>query len=632
MAPPSTTPESRGSDLTNLVGLKLGNYRLERLLGRGRMGVVYLAKDEALLRSTAIKILSWSVAEAHGQDPVQWFLAEARLVARINHPRVVQIYGAARHGDHCYIAMEYVAGASAESMVARSGPMAPETATDVLLQAASALQAAHRSGVVHRDVKPANLLIGPDGVTKLGDFGMALGLTELRTGTAHLRVGTPYYTAPEIWRGEVASAASDIYSLGATYYYLLTGRTPYTGQDVAAIEQAHLRAPIPDPRELVPGLPASCSALVQRALAKAPRDRFASTRELLWSGRRVLQEITSAVAADRPAKPVPPSKKPATPTSPIDVPPVALAAAFGFARRPFSAVDPAACPYLGDPFASLRLRILECVGDSATTVLALTGAEGSGRGTLCRRVTAEMGTARLVLAVDLKVAAGGWTLPQRLCRAAGVEDSSAETGLDALVTRLGEERQQGRPPPLVVLYGVAATPPPTADLLKVIGAAFWTRSFKILMVGPTRLVDELAEAGLDYHGEHTPEIAVPPLDRLQLAAYLQSWIKVARPPNAPPILMTPDAVLLLTLRSEGALPRVNRIAENMLLLAAAERRRILTSWHAWTASDQERRAENNTPVALPQRPNHWPPTEVIDVIDSCRRSAGLPPWPREGVR
>ncbi|MCM2334504.1 MAG: serine/threonine protein kinase, partial [Anaeromyxobacteraceae bacterium] len=273
--PPATTDARPAGppDLTRLVGAKLGNYRLERLIGRGRMGAVYLAIDEALLRPTAIKVLAWAVEEARGQDPVQWFLSEARLVARINDPHVVQIYGAARHGESFYIAMEYVQGESTEALLAASGRLQPEVATDILVQAARALLAAHRSGVVHRDVKPANLLVGPGGITKLGDFGMALGAAGIRTGGAQVRAGTPFYTAPEIWRGGGASAASDIYSLGATYFHLLTGRPPYQGADVAAVERGHLEAAVPDPRALAPGLPTSCAELVRRTLAKAPGAR-----------------------------------------------------------------------------------------------------------------------------------------------------------------------------------------------------------------------------------------------------------------------------------------------------------------------------------------------------------------------
>ncbi|HUL59652.1 MAG TPA: serine/threonine-protein kinase [Anaeromyxobacteraceae bacterium] len=628
--PDSGAPEAQ--DLTKLVGVKLGNYRLERLIGRGRMGIVYLAKDEALLRPTAIKILSWSVAEAQGQDPMQWFLAEARLVARINHPRVVQIYGAARHGDHCYIAMEYVVGSSAETMVARTGRLAPDVATDMLLQAASALDAAHRSGVVHRDVKPANLLVGAGGVTKLGDFGMALGSAEIGAGNAHVRVGTPYYTAPEIWRGGAASAASDIYSLGATYFHLLTGRPPFPGPDVASVEQAHLRSPIPDPREIVPELPASCAALVARALAKSPRERHASAQLLLWEGRRVLQDLapasgTAGAAAGEPAsRPGRPAAAP-PPAAPAAGGPAALSQTLGLRARPFSQAVPDDAARQVEPFASLRRRLLEWARAEDGTVLALGGARDSGRTALARQVVGELARERLALGLDVTQDRGGRSVLQRICRAAGVaEESSEEASVDALVARLAEERPR-RGTPLLVLDGVTAPHPSTAAVARVVGAALWSRSFKLVLSGGAGSIDALVRAGVDFRGAPVPELAVPSLDRVQVAAHVRAWIDATLLPGAPPLIFSPDAMLLLALRSEGALERLHCIAENMLVLAAAGATRTLSSWHAWAASDGERWSQAAVP-ALPSRPEGWPPPEVVDVIDACRRGAGLPPWPR----
>jgi hypothetical protein len=614
-----------GPDLTGLAGLKLGNYRLERLVGRGRMGVVYLAKDEALLRATAIKVLSWTVAEARGHDPVQWFLAEARVVARINHPRVVQIYGAARADDYCYIAMEYVAGRSAEAMVAREGPLAPEIATDIVIQAASALHAAHGSGVVHRDVKPANLLVAEGGVTKLGDFGMALGPAEVGVGSAHLRVGTPYYTAPEVWRGEAATPASDIYSLGATYFHLLTGRPPYPGREVAAVEQAHLRAAIPDARALVPGLPPGCAALIQRALAKAPRERHASAQELLLEARGVLQELAAGTAP-------PPAQSraaaPAREAEPVGSPPPArgaLAAVLGFARQPFSDVDPSALPRLAEPLAAARARILEPLKDGATSVIALTGAGDSGVSALCRSLAAELGRSRLVLRPNVTHGVDARSLVHQLSTAAGSGESPED--LEALVARLGDVRRRGGHAPLVLLEGLTSPRAAAAGLAGLVGAALLARTFKVLLSGGPGLVEDLARAGLDFRGESVPVIEVPPLDRGRIPRHVQGWLEATLAPSAPPIIVTPDALLLLELRSEGLLDRVNRIAENMLVLAAAEGRRTLCSWHAWTAPDGERWSEQPA-AALPRRPSSWPPPEVVDVIDACRRAGGLPPWPR----
>ena len=635
MSPSSSMPgrPTQAADLSDLAGLKLGNYRLEQLVGRGRMGVVYRAKDEALLRPTAVKVLSWNLAEAQGQDPVQWFLAEARLVARINHPRVVQIYGAARQGDYCYIAMEYIAGESVESLVTRNGAMRPEAALDVLLQAASALHAAHASGVVHRDVKPGNLLVGPGGLTKLGDFGMALGPPDVRIGNARLRVGTPYYTAPEIWRGESASPSSDVYSLGATFFHLLTGRPPYPGADITSVEQGHLRAPVPDPREIVRQLPASCAALAQRALAKTPEGRHASAQEVLWEGRRVLHDLAAA-ANGRQARPLAlptasAAARPDGPAAPRRPAAGLLAESFGFVRRPFADVDPADWPYRGDPLASARLESVARLDRDHAPVVAITGGEGSGRTTLSRGVAAELGASRLVLSVDLLGDAGGRTLLQRLCRATSAVEATPAASLDALVERLSEERQHWGVPPLLVLDGAQAPLPSGAELGRLLGAARGTRSFQVLLVGRPGLSDALARAVADLGGEPVPEISLRPLARAELAGYVHGWIRATRPPAAPPIIVSPDALLLVGLRSDGALERVNRIAENMLVLAASERQRTLVSWHAWAASDRERWADARAAVALPPRPRSWPPAEVADVIDACRRGAGLPPRPRQ---
>jgi serine/threonine protein kinase len=621
-----TTPSQ---DLTALAGLKLGNYRLERLVGRGRMGVVYLAKDEALLRPTAIKVLSWKVSEAGGHDPVQWFLSEARLVARINHPRVVQIYGAARQGDYCYIAMEYVPGQSAEAMVARE-PMAPVLATDILIQVASALHAAHGSGIVHRDVKPANLLVGSGGVTKLGDFGMALGPSGDRAANARLRVGTPYYTAPEIWRGEAASPASDIYSLGATYYHLLTGRPPYPHRDVASVEQGHLRAAIPDPRELVPALPASCCALVQRSLAKTPRERHASAQDLLWDARRVLQQLSTG------SPPAPPRPREAPAAAPAQPARSALAPAagpigevLGFVRQPFSDVDPSALPHLAEPLAAARTRVLELLDGGTTPVVALAAEDGYGAAALQRALAAELRPTRLVLVAGAGQDSDGQRLLQRLSMAAASEEAPED--LEALVARLDQERAKRGVPALVVIEGVPAEPPALPALSGIIRAAMWTRSFQVLLGGEPGFVARLAGAGVDFRGEQPSEIRVAPLDREQLSRHLRGWIEATLAPRAPPIIITPDALLLVAMRSGGALERVNCIAENMLVLAASERRRTLCSWHAWTASDHERWA--GAPAAgLPRRPKAWPPAEVVDVIDACRRGAGMPPWPRAALQ
>jgi type II secretory pathway predicted ATPase ExeA len=614
-----------------LVGTRLGNYRLERVIGRGRMGVVYLAKDEALLRPTAIKVLAWSAQDSRGQDPVQWFLAEARLVARINDPRVVQIYGAARHGEYFYIAMEYVPGRSSEAMLEESGRLAPEVATEILLQASSALLAAHRSGVVHRDVKPANLLVGQGGVTKLGDFGMALGAAGVGVGAANVRAGTPFYTAPEIWRGGVAGPPSDIYALGATYFHLLTGRPPFDGPDIPTVEQAHLKAPIPDPGTFVPGLPASCTALIRRALAKAPAERHPSAQDLMWDGRRVMQDLSGfrqAGAPQAPSRQTSGVRAPRlAPPEPAELPPVSgpLKDVLGFERRPFGPVDAANAPYQAEPHASARSCLLQVLSEGDRPVVALTGPRGSGRSTLLRGLAAALASTRLVLSIDVRAAPEGRTLLQRLCNVAGVTEASGDE-IRRILDRLDEERRQ-RQRPLVVLDGVQVPHPSTTGLSAIVGAAVTTRGFQVLLCGEPGLMDALARTGVDLRGQRPAEVALPPLDADQVAHFVRSWLRATRPREAQPVVFSQDALLLLARRSEGVLLRIGTLAENMLVLAAAERRRTVTAWHAWAASDRER-WYGRPAAGLPVRPAEWPTREALEALDACRTAAGLPPWPR----
>jgi type II secretory pathway predicted ATPase ExeA len=628
--PATPDPRSPGStDLSRLAGLKLGNYRLERVLGRGRMGVVYLAQDEALLRPTAIKVLAWASAETRGQDPVQWFLGEARLVARINDPRVVQIYGAAKQGDYCYIAMEYVPGQSTEALIAKDGRLTPETATDILVQAASALHAAHVAGVVHRDVKPGNLLIGPGGMTKLGDFGMAHGSAGVPVGNATVRAGTPFYTAPEIWRGAVANQASDIYALGATYFHLLTGRPPFVGADLAAVEAAHLSAPIPDPRELVPALPASCATLVMRALAKLPADRQPSAQVLMWEGRRALQELAAAShASPSAAGPAAPPARPPPPRTPPPRPaPAPLAERLQFTQAPFGPFDPQQAPFQAAPLEGTRRQLRALVEGPGTALVALTGPPGSGRSTLLRQLAGDVAAAgaRLVLFADGATRDDGRSALQRLCRAAGVPDEGASR-IDVLLQRLGEER--GRPIPLLIVDGLDEGSPPAPDLETLAAAALWSRTFKLVVAGPPGLGGRLAAASAPGQPPPGVELAVPPLDADQVTHYVRCWLRASRSPGAPPIHLSTDALLLVAHRSGGRPGAIDVIAWNMLSLAAAGGRPTVTSWHAWAADPRAPWPEARPPATLVGPPPGWPGPDARDVLDACRRGAGLPAWPK----
>jgi serine/threonine protein kinase len=580
------------SDPLNLAGIKLGNYRLRRLLGRGNTGVVYLANDEALLRPTAVKVLTWSPAE---HDPEAWFLAEARSVAKLNHPSVIQIYSVARHGPYCYIAMEYVEGVSAEVMVTREGPFSAERATAVILQLAAALELAHASGIIHRDVKPGNILINQrDGTAKLGDFGMAV--SALRATQPTVRAGTPHYFAPEIWRGEPASIATDLYALGATYYYLLTGRPPLDGSTIAGLSVAHQRQEVVAPPELATGVAASCMRVVRRCMAKSPVERYESALAVAWDTRGVLRELESPWLT--PVDNAQPELKEST----------AEWRARGFQFDPFGALDPSAPPYRGAPFDSLRRDLSARLAMSGTT-LVIAGAPGSGRSVLARWVFAANADRGAYIDLE-RISARPGSLVGRIARAFGAVASAATAG-NAEIEGLLELLAGASPTeavPLVVIDGVVAGTRAAAEVATLARAARSTRYFSLLVVGPAELASDL--------GVHPASavIAMPPLTPRQVVTYIESWLRATRSPDAPPLVVTVDAGLIVGHRTDGNLERINALAREMLAGGGP----VLTSWDAWVAPGDAAGL-----VAALVRPPVWPTPEVLQLINQCRAAAGL---------
>ena len=250
-------------------------YVLVQSLGIGDMGEVYLAHDEVLDRDVALKVLGERYAGDEGS--AERFRSEAQSAASLSHPNIIQIYnrGEAEDGTS-YIVMEYVPGGTLSEQIEESGPFEAGKAAAVAAQIAEALGAAHERGVIHRDIKPQNVLMGSSGDLKVTDFGIARA-----SGASSAVFGTAGYISPEQAMGEPVSPASDLYSLGVILYEMLTGELPYTADNSIAVCMKHVTEPLRPPRELNPAIPEEMNALVVKLLAKDPAERYGSAGELL---------------------------------------------------------------------------------------------------------------------------------------------------------------------------------------------------------------------------------------------------------------------------------------------------------------------------------------------------------------
>jgi serine/threonine-protein kinase len=266
-------------EVDDLVASELGQYRLESVVGRGSMGRVYRAAHLGLARACAIKVMNPGLVAKQPQIRER-FWAEARAVANLLHPHVVTIHNLGSDRGYHYIEMEFIPGGLTlkESLV-REGPFEAVRASTLVRQVVQALSAAHRSGLVHRDVKPSNVLLTDSGNAKLADFGLVRRLSELERAGVPV-AGTPTYMAPELFSGIPASHRSDIYAVGVMYYYLLSARLPFVSDQIGQLIHMHRHVPVPDIRTIASDVPDQVAGILERCLAKAPEERYESADEL----------------------------------------------------------------------------------------------------------------------------------------------------------------------------------------------------------------------------------------------------------------------------------------------------------------------------------------------------------------
>ncbi|MHC5056302.1 MAG: serine/threonine-protein kinase [Planctomycetota bacterium] len=257
----------------------IGGYEVLGTMGAGTVGTVYRARQVAMDRFVALKILNAKYAS----DPsfVKGFIAEARTAGRINHANVCQVYDVGSEGGVYFFSMELVDGPTLEQVLKERGRMPADEAVRIVRGVASALSAAHDHGLVHRDVKPANIVLADSGEPKLVDLGVAKDVTAPGADLGSGLVGTPYYMAPEQGQGKPVDIRSDIYGLGATFYHLLVGRPPFMGPHPTAVIVKHASEPLTPPSELDPDIPRKVSAVVERMMAKKPEDRYPTPSALV---------------------------------------------------------------------------------------------------------------------------------------------------------------------------------------------------------------------------------------------------------------------------------------------------------------------------------------------------------------
>ena len=303
------------SEADPLIGKTLGPCRLDALIGRGGMGRVYKARHLALDRACAVKLVDGAAAGANGAAVREQILAEARAAAKLEDPRIVSIYEVGEASGIPFIVMQWVDGESLEARVKRMGRLAPAEALEIIRETASALEAAHKAGLVHRDIKPGNILVDTHGAVKLTDFGIARP-AGVAAAAGEVIAGSFHFMAPEQAFGGPPDPRSDLYALGTTWYYALTAQAPYPGSAMDALIR-HRDEPPPEIRNLRPEITERAAGLLRRLMAKKveerPQDAQALLKEMLSIGMLLDTDTSGSPFKILPAVPRPEVQAPAPP-------------------------------------------------------------------------------------------------------------------------------------------------------------------------------------------------------------------------------------------------------------------------------------------------------------------------------
>ena len=297
---------------SKMIGTVLsGRYRLEAKLGSGGMSTVYLARDTTLDRSVAVKVMHREMSEQ--PDQLERFRQEARAVAKLSHPNIVSVIDAGEDGGFPYIVFEYVEGETLKQRIARVGPLDAQEALAYAIEIARGLTVAHARNMVHRDIKPQNVLIDPAGRAKLTDFGISRQLEQDGMTATGRVLGTTDYVAPEQAMGRGADQRSDVYSLGVVLYEMLIGQVPFHADSQVGVAMKHVNEELPDVQARRPEVSAAAALVVERATAKDPRERYQSVGDMIDDLGTALEveaaragsttgEATSVLQAVPPAK------------------------------------------------------------------------------------------------------------------------------------------------------------------------------------------------------------------------------------------------------------------------------------------------------------------------------------------